>query len=62
VSTKAVSTSTPVSISGSYAGATQNASLTVNPATGTPAGTYTITITGTSGNLSHATTFQFTVN
>jgi subtilase family protein len=62
VSTTAVSTSTPVSISGSYGGATQNASLTVTPATGTPAGTYTITITGTSGNLSHATTFQFTVN
>jgi hypothetical protein len=61
VNTSAVTTSTSVTISASYAGTTKTASLTVAPP-GTPAGTYTLTITGTSGTVSHSTTVQVTVN
>jgi len=61
VNTSTVTTSTPVTISASYAGTTKTASLTVAPP-GTPAGTYTLTITGTSGTVSHSTTVQVTVN
>jgi hypothetical protein len=64
VTTSAVTTATPVTISASYGGTTKTTLLTVNPATtgGTPAGTYILTITGTSGTLGHSTTVTVVVN
>ena len=61
--TSAVTASTPVAISGSYAGVTQTSSLTVipPPPPGTPAGTYSLVITGSSGNLSHNSTVTLIV-
>ena len=68
--TSVVTSSTTVTVSAYYAGVTQTASLTVTPPLppGTPAGTYTLTITGTSAipgtssNLNHNTTVSLTVN
>jgi hypothetical protein len=61
VNTSAVTASTPVTVTASYAGSTKTAALTVTPS-GTPTGSFILTITGTSGNLTHSATVQVTVN
>lgn len=61
VNTGAVTAPTPITITATYSGASKTAALTVTPS-GTPAGTYMLTITASSGNLSHSATVQVTVN
>lgn len=64
VNTSVVTVSSAISISATYAGVTQTSSLTVTaaPPSGTPAGTYTLTITGTAGSLSHNGSVRLVVN
>jgi hypothetical protein len=61
VSTSVVTASTPVTVTASYAGSNKTAALNVTPS-GTPTGTYTLTITGSAGSLSHSATVQVTVD
>jgi hypothetical protein len=64
VSSTTVTTTTSVTISASYAGVTENNSLTVTTpsSSGTPAGTYSLTISASGGGLSHSTTANLVVN
>ena len=57
-------TGLPTGATGTFAPnpATASSTLTVAPASTTPAGTYTLTITGVSGSLTHTTTVSITVN
>ncbi|HYL13636.1 MAG TPA: S8 family serine peptidase [Terriglobales bacterium] len=64
VSTSVVTSAATSTISASYNGVTPTDILTVIPVPppGTPPGTYTITVTGTAGTLSHNTPLSLTVN
>jgi hypothetical protein len=49
ITTRTVTTSTPVTVTGTYGGATRTASVTVNPAASGGTATLTVTATGRSG-------------
>jgi len=53
--------STALALAVPYTSCSSGASSNPQPAQGTPANTYTITVTGSSSNLSHAATFKLTV-
>jgi Subtilase family len=62
--TSNVTSSATVTVAASYGGTTENGSLTVTPPPppGTPAGTYSLSISGASGTLKHNTSVTLTVN